>query len=163
MSDPQKKERVHFGSLERDAVAYAKRKREEDEEATRGDAAAAEAPGGGGGARLPGADIDLDLIDEVIDDEEDKMLSEEALEARRRAMAEFERKRVARSIAVPTNDAQVKEMLRKHGHPICLFGEDAGDRRSRLRYLLSKQAAGETPAGDGAASARDSADESDSD
>ncbi|KAJ2761412.1 hypothetical protein IWQ56_005260, partial [Coemansia nantahalensis] len=73
MSDPQKKERVHFGSLERDAVAYAKRKREEDEEATRGDAAAvAETPGGG--ARLPGADIDLDLIDEVIDDEEDKML-----------------------------------------------------------------------------------------
>ncbi|PIA15239.1 putative pre-mRNA splicing factor [Coemansia reversa NRRL 1564] len=55
-------------------------------------------------------------------------------------MAEFDRRRLARSIAVPTGDAQVKEDLRQHGHPICLFGEDAGDRRNRLRYVLSKLA-----------------------
>ncbi|KAI8321563.1 RNA processing-related protein [Martensiomyces pterosporus] len=53
-------------------------------------------------------------------------------------MLEFERKRVARAIAVPTDDKKVKEALREHGHPICLFGEDAGDRRTRLRYILSK-------------------------
>ncbi|KAJ1730151.1 hypothetical protein LPJ61_003170 [Coemansia biformis] len=155
MSDPS---RVHFGSLERDAVAYAKRKREEEGEEDREDAAQAATSGGaaaagllevsgGSRARLPGADIDLDLIDEVVDEKEDQMLTEEALETRRRAMAEFERKRVARSIAVPTNDAQVKETLRKHGHPICLFGEDAGDRRSRLRYVLSKLAMAEKSAG----------------
>ncbi|KAJ2078680.1 hypothetical protein H4R24_004309 [Coemansia sp. RSA 988] len=141
MDDQGQKDRVYFGSLERDAVAYAKRKREEEEdnaqdsgtsrlldisESTRPD--------------LPGASIDLDSIDEAIDEKEDKLLTDDALETRRRAMAEFDRRRLARSIAVPTDDTRVKETLRQHGHPICLFGEDAGDRRNRLRYVLSKMA-----------------------
>ncbi|KAJ2312796.1 hypothetical protein IWW54_001886, partial [Coemansia sp. RSA 2705] len=88
----------------------------------------------------PGANIDLDQIEEVLGEEDEQNLADPALETRRRAMAEFDRKQLARSIAVPTNDAQVKETLRSHGHPICLFGEDAGDRRDRLRYVLSKLA-----------------------
>ncbi|KAJ1937880.1 hypothetical protein EC988_007754, partial [Linderina pennispora] len=121
-----RQERVHFGTLERDAVGYAKRKREEEQQETQ------EA----GTSRI--SNIDLDMIEEVVDEAEDAELRSETLESRRMAMQEFERKRIARAIAVPTDDEKVKLALRKHGHPICLFGEDAGDRRSRLRYILSK-------------------------
>jgi U4/U6 small nuclear ribonucleoprotein PRP4 len=41
------------------------------------------------------------------------------------------------SVAVPTNDVDVKRMLRSLGHPICFFGEDPKDRRDRLRHLLA--------------------------
>lgn len=51
-------------------------------------------------------------------------------------LAEFERARALRSIAVPTNDNEVRDALRKHGEPITLFGEDAALRRDRLRKLL---------------------------
>ncbi|KAJ1978733.1 hypothetical protein H4R34_003096 [Dimargaris verticillata] len=51
---------------------------------------------------------------------------------------EFARREKARSIAVPTNDLQVKARLRELREPICLFAEGPMDRRSRLRYLLSK-------------------------
>ncbi|KAJ1947293.1 hypothetical protein FBU59_001891 [Linderina macrospora] len=120
------KERIHFGTLERDAVGYAKRKREEaQQEAQQGSTSHI-------------SRINLDMIDEVVDETEDASLRSESLESRRKAMQEFERKRIARTIAVPTEDEKVKLALRKHGHPICLFGEDAGDRRSRLRYILSK-------------------------
>lgn len=120
-----KRERVHFGTLENDAVAYAKRKRQEEDEMAQAQKR---------------AHIDLEAIDEVLDDGAEQAITDEALENRRKAMAEFERKRMAQGIAVPTDDMKVKEDLRKHGHPICLFGEDAGDRRNRLRYILSKLA-----------------------
>ncbi|KAJ1648994.1 hypothetical protein IWQ61_009781 [Dispira simplex] len=51
---------------------------------------------------------------------------------------EFERRRRAREVAVPTNDAQVKIRLRGLGEPICLFGEGPMERRERLRFFLSK-------------------------
>ncbi|KAJ2389475.1 hypothetical protein GGI23_005828, partial [Coemansia sp. RSA 2559] len=137
MSRPAKKERVHFGTLERDAVSLAKRKRQEEEEAEdheeTGEDMLAEATSTRD--RLIGR-IDLDQIDEAIDDG----LDDEALETRRRAMDEFARRRLARSIAVPTDDARVRMELRNLGHPVCLFGEDAGDRRDRLRYVMSKLA-----------------------
>ncbi|KAJ1977944.1 hypothetical protein H4R35_002095 [Dimargaris xerosporica] len=53
-------------------------------------------------------------------------------------LVEFARREKARSIAVPTNDLKVKARLRELKEPICLFGEEPMDRRSRLRYLLSK-------------------------
>ncbi|KAJ1961252.1 hypothetical protein GGI12_003346 [Dipsacomyces acuminosporus] len=139
MSQQPKRERIHFGSLERDAVAYAKRKREEEEkeEDERQQQSAAKRAASGAGISAAGG-IDLDLIDEVVDITEEEALTGEALENRRKAMMEFERKRIARAIAVPTDDAKVKEALRANGHPICLFGEDAADRRARLRYILSK-------------------------
>ncbi|KAJ1969447.1 hypothetical protein IWQ62_000614 [Dispira parvispora] len=51
---------------------------------------------------------------------------------------EFERRRRAREVAVPTDDAQVKIRLRELGEPICLFGEGPMERRERLRFHMSK-------------------------
>ena len=42
------------------------------------------------------------------------------------------------SISVPSADADVKTHLRALGHPICLFGEDAFDRRERLKLIAAK-------------------------
>ncbi|KAJ2282604.1 hypothetical protein GGH14_001463 [Coemansia sp. RSA 370] len=141
MSNSGKKERIHFGTLEKEAVAHAKRKREEEEEHDAMSTTVVDnlldVSEGAVSAR-PGAHIDLDQIDEVMGDDEELMLTDDALATRRRAMAEFDRKRIARTIAIPTNDTHVKDALRQNEQPICLFGEDAGDRRDRLRYILSK-------------------------
>jgi len=52
-------------------------------------------------------------------------------------LAEFERRKKVKAIAVPTDDPTVKARLRELGHPICLFGEGPAQRRDRLRELLS--------------------------
>ncbi|KAM5457585.1 hypothetical protein MaudCBS49596_000782 [Microsporum audouinii] len=52
-------------------------------------------------------------------------------------LSQFERKRRAAAIAVPTDDGRVKARLRELGHPITLFGEDSTDRRDRLREILA--------------------------
>ncbi|KKZ65036.1 serine/threonine-protein kinase PRP4 [[Emmonsia] crescens] len=62
-------------------------------------------------------------------------------------LSQFSRRRRAAAIAVPTEDGRVRARLRELGHPITLFGEDATDRRDRLRELLTdleeqKEAAG---------------------
>ncbi|EGS18868.1 uncharacterized protein CTHT_0054790 [Thermochaetoides thermophila DSM 1495] len=54
-------------------------------------------------------------------------------------LSQFERKRLAASIAVPTKDEQVRAKLRELGEPITLFGEGPADRRDRLRELLTEQ------------------------
>ncbi|KAL5513293.1 hypothetical protein ACEPAH_3691 [Sanghuangporus vaninii] len=51
---------------------------------------------------------------------------------------ELERKKKARSLAVPTDDARVRARLRELGEPITLFGERPADRRDRLKYVLSQ-------------------------
>jgi U4/U6 small nuclear ribonucleoprotein PRP4 len=68
---------------------------------------------------------------------------------------ELERKKKARTMAVPTDDKRVKTRLREIGEPITLFGErvsalllracwilrlfsQAADRRDRLIYVLSQ-------------------------
>lgn len=51
----------------------------------------------------------------------------------------MERKRLAATIAVPTDDGRVRLQLRDMGEPITLFGEKAIDRRDRLRELLTTQ------------------------
>ncbi|CAG8977076.1 hypothetical protein HYALB_00005784 [Hymenoscyphus albidus] len=55
-------------------------------------------------------------------------------------LSQFSRKRKAAAIAVPTDDGRVRSRLREMGEPITLFGEGPGDRRDRLRELLSIQA-----------------------
>ncbi|KAG8530851.1 uncharacterized protein KY384_004208 [Bacidia gigantensis] len=55
-------------------------------------------------------------------------------------ISQFERKRRAAAIAVPTDDGRVRQQLRSMGQPITLFGEGPGDRRDRLRELLTQQA-----------------------
>ncbi|KAI1094268.1 WD40 repeat-like protein [Rostrohypoxylon terebratum] len=63
-------------------------------------------------------------------------------------LSQFERKRRAATMAVPTDDGRVRARLRELGEPITLFGEGPGDRRDRLRELLTlqaEQAPGESP------------------
>ncbi|KAK4116280.1 WD40 repeat-like protein [Canariomyces notabilis] len=55
-------------------------------------------------------------------------------------LSQFERKRLAASIAVPTDDGRVRAKLRELGEPVTLFGEGPADRRDRLRELLTEQA-----------------------
>jgi U4/U6 small nuclear ribonucleoprotein PRP4 len=55
-------------------------------------------------------------------------------------MSQFSRKRRAAAIAVPTDDGRVRARLREIGEPITLFGEGPGDRRDRLREILTLQA-----------------------
>ena len=55
-------------------------------------------------------------------------------------LAQFERKRRVAETIVPTDDGRVRAKLRELGEPITLFGEDAADRRARLRELLTSQA-----------------------
>lgn len=55
-------------------------------------------------------------------------------------LSQFSRRRRAAAIAVPTDDGRVKTRLRELGEPITLFGEGPGERRDRLRELLTEQA-----------------------
>jgi U4/U6 small nuclear ribonucleoprotein PRP4 len=50
---------------------------------------------------------------------------------------EFEKKKRARAVVVPTSDSEIKAKLREMGHPICYFGEGPADRRERLRSIVA--------------------------
>jgi len=52
-------------------------------------------------------------------------------------LGQFDRKRRAAQIAVPTDDGKVRARLREMDEPMTLFGEGPGDRRDRLRELLT--------------------------
>ncbi|KAF3928225.1 hypothetical protein AA313_de0207112 [Arthrobotrys entomopaga] len=52
---------------------------------------------------------------------------------------QFDKKKRAAAITVPTDDARVRSKLRELGEPITLFGEEKSDRRDRLRLLLAQQ------------------------
>lgn len=52
-------------------------------------------------------------------------------------LSQFDRKRRAAALIVPTADRDVRLRLRSMGEPITLFGEDSADRRDRLRSLLA--------------------------
>ncbi|POR33225.1 Putative WD repeat-containing protein [Tolypocladium paradoxum] len=53
---------------------------------------------------------------------------------------QFNRKRLAATIAVPTDDGRVRAKLREMGEPVTLFGEGPSERRDRLRELMTIQA-----------------------
>ena len=55
-------------------------------------------------------------------------------------LAGVERRARGRAAAVPTSAPGVKARLRSLGHPVTLFGEDATERRARLRALLVEAA-----------------------
>ncbi|KAJ3116641.1 hypothetical protein HK100_001006 [Physocladia obscura] len=57
----------------------------------------------------------------------------------RAILDDFERKKRARALAVPTNDNKVRRRLRRYGLPITLFGEGPGDRRDRLRDVMTSR------------------------
>ncbi|KAJ5780841.1 hypothetical protein N7457_006001 [Penicillium paradoxum] len=52
-------------------------------------------------------------------------------------LSQFERKRRAAAMVVPTDDTRVRARLRELGEPITLFGEGPSDRRDRLREFLT--------------------------
>ncbi|KAJ4297266.1 hypothetical protein N0V88_004184 [Collariella sp. IMI 366227] len=62
-------------------------------------------------------------------------------------LSQFERKRLAATIAVPTDDGRVRARLREMGEPITLFGEGPYERRDRLRELLADQITAQQAAG----------------
>lgn len=62
-----------------------------------------------------------------------------SLARRDEKLAHFEKKRIARALTVPTDDHQVKQALRQRHLPICFFGEDAVDRRQRLREAMAEE------------------------
>ena len=70
-------------------------------------------------------------------------------------LSQFSRKRRAAAIAVPTDDGRVRQQLRSMGEPITLFGEGPGDRRDRLRELLTQQAEDADEDGEGDAQMQD--------
>ncbi|KAF2662869.1 WD40 repeat-like protein [Lophiostoma macrostomum CBS 122681] len=55
-------------------------------------------------------------------------------------LSQFDRKRRAAQLIVPTADRDVKARLRSLGEPITLFAEGPADRRDRLRAFLAAQA-----------------------
>ncbi|KAL5375250.1 hypothetical protein DPSP01_011348 [Paraphaeosphaeria sporulosa] len=54
-------------------------------------------------------------------------------------LGQFERKKRAQQILVPTADRDIKLKLRSLGEPITLFGEGSSERRDRLRAILFEQ------------------------
>jgi U4/U6 small nuclear ribonucleoprotein PRP4 len=51
----------------------------------------------------------------------------------------LEQKRMNNVLLVPTDDDEVKQMLRQLEEPITLFGEDRGDRRDRLIKIITEK------------------------
>lgn len=67
-------------------------------------------------------------------------LSEESrIEQQRHAevLRQYEIKKRARSINVPTSPDDIKRALREFRQPATLFGEDHADRRERLREVIA--------------------------
>ncbi|KAI9702113.1 MAG: hypothetical protein M1836_001457 [Candelina mexicana] len=99
------------------------------------------------------ADMGIDLVNIPLD--RDYLMPSGAAgvapEKASAILSQFSRRRRAAAIAVPTDDGRVRLRLRELGQPITLFGEGPGDRRDRLRELLTQQTeqeAGEDGAGD---------------
>lgn len=64
--------------------------------------------------------------------------SREAMETHAQSLRQFEAKQRQRLVDVPTSDAEVKQLLRLHSQPICLFGERDLDRRERLKRVVAE-------------------------
>ncbi|KAG0291464.1 hypothetical protein BGZ98_003004 [Dissophora globulifera] len=118
--------RIHFGSLE--AV-----------EARNRQAASAAAAAS---ASAPSTSFKTISLDELKADDKVELSdsSKRARDQHMETMEMFERRKRARTLAVPTEDKKVREKLREMGEPVCLFGEDNMDRRSRLRELMARDA-----------------------
>jgi U4/U6 small nuclear ribonucleoprotein PRP4 len=61
-----------------------------------------------------------------------------AKEKQKELLELYEKTRLKKNItlAIPTIDAEVRNQLRAYSEPICLFGEDAFDRRERLKIIV---------------------------
>ncbi|KIY63575.1 U4/U6 snRNP-specific spliceosomal protein [Cylindrobasidium torrendii FP15055 ss-10] len=79
-----------------------------------------------------------DLTMDTLADDGNYLGSERARIENQAILNELERKKKARTTAVPTDDNKVRQRLREIGEPITLFGERAADRRDRLIYVLTQ-------------------------
>ncbi|GAB1518475.1 hypothetical protein RhiTH_001534 [Rhizoctonia solani] len=78
-------------------------------------------------------------LENLVDDRNYALGGSDRVRAENKALLdELDRKKRARTMAVPTDDSRVKARLREIGEPITLFGERAADRRDRLIYVLSQ-------------------------
>ncbi|KZW00055.1 WD40 repeat-like protein [Exidia glandulosa HHB12029] len=82
--------------------------------------------------------MDLENLVDDVDYALGGSASERARAENQALLDELERKKKARTMAVPTDDGRVRARLREIGEPITLFGERAPDRRDRLIYVLSQ-------------------------
>ena len=64
--------------------------------------------------------------------------SAQTRERQEELLKELESRRRQRSVAVTTDDGEVRTQLRQLREPITKFGEGPGDRRDRLRQILAK-------------------------
>ncbi|CAG8632257.1 11173_t:CDS:10, partial [Ambispora leptoticha] len=119
VSSNLQKQRVHFGSIEETEKQARKKATSEIK------------------AQETNSGISLEDLAEDTTFEHNES-SKRAREDHQAILDEFERKKRARTLAVPTDDGRVRAKLRELNEPQCLFGEGPGDRRDRLRYLLSK-------------------------
>ncbi|KAI9848628.1 MAG: hypothetical protein M1838_000467 [Thelocarpon superellum] len=88
------------------------------------------------------SDMGIDLANIPLDRDHElpSLSSGVAPEKASAILSQFSRKRRAAAIAVPTDDGRVRARLREMGEPMTLFGEGPGDRRDRLRELLTTEA-----------------------
>ena len=63
--------------------------------------------------------------------------SQAAVQRQQELKETIAKRKRARELAVPTNDNSVKLKLRDFGEAICLFGEQAPERRERLRDVMA--------------------------
>ncbi|KAF8315374.1 U4/U6 snRNP-specific spliceosomal protein [Clavulina sp. PMI_390] len=80
-------------------------------------------------------------LDTLVDDSNYALggeSSQRAREENQAILAELERRKRTRTLAVPTDDGRVRARLREIGEPVTLFGERAPDRRERLKYVMSQ-------------------------
>lgn len=132
-----KKQRIHFGSLEaveRERLAAGPSTNNDDDKEEEEDNQEGE-DSGMSAAVLAG--IRAGNIN-ITDGEYLELSEDHTSERHQELLAEFERRKKARAITVPTDDASVKARLREIGEPITFFGEGPPERRDRLRKLLSE-------------------------
>ena len=62
--------------------------------------------------------------------------SKKAREEHQAILDEFERKKRARTLAVPTDDGRVRAKLRELGEPQCLFGEGVSNFSDNVFWII---------------------------
>ncbi|CAG8232203.1 unnamed protein product [Penicillium salamii] len=87
-------------------------------------------------------DMGINFADLPVDQDYDMPSTEAGIPSARASaiISQFERKRRAAAMVVPTDDTKVRARLRELGEPITLFGEGPSERRDRLRELLTDMA-----------------------
>lgn len=83
-------------------------------------------------------------FDTLIDDG-NYLGSERARLENKVLLDELERKKKARSLAVPTDDNRVKARLREIGEPITLFGERVSPSHKHILFLITYSYVGRRP------------------